>query len=337
MRLPEPAGSYALLIGTSRYTDQQLADLPSVERNLAAMRSVLTRADIGGLDPGHCVTVNPKTPADITGPLLAAADRVQDCLVLYFAGHGIVTDRDDDLYLTVTETSQRDMWSTALRYSDVRQILGDRLPDRKVVVILDCCYAGRAIPRMSSGEAPFNDRIRGAYVLAATARDTTALAPAGADLTVFTGTLVDILSSGMPRQPDLLSLDAVYEELRLRLRRNDHPLPRRSNMLTGPLALARNMHRPEPAVTGRGRAPDRSAVLAFLEELPHERGATGQGTWSPRSGACWSGWPTRSGASGCARRSSRGGFGRAGTRPGPSMSSCCRTGRPRPAFQVRCA
>ena len=271
MRLPDPAGSYALLIGTSRYTDPDLQDLPSVERNLAAMRSVLTRPDIGGLKPEHCLTVkNPKTPADITGPLLSVAEQVEDCLVLYFAGHGLVSDRDDDLYLSMTGTSRRDMWSSALRYGDVRQILGDRLPDRKVVVILDCCYAGRAIPRMSSSEVPFNDEIRGAYVLAATARDATALAPADAELTAFTGTFVEILSCGIAGQPDLLSLDAVYEQLRLRLRRNSHPLPRRNNMLTGPLALARNVHRPEPtpAVAGRQRTPDGSAVLGFLEELP---------------------------------------------------------------------
>ena len=79
-----------------------------------------------------------------------------------------------------------------------------------MVVILDCCFAGRAINTLASYDAEDQAAdlasVQGGCVLAAAARDELALAPLNSVRTAFTGELVDYLDYGDPGGPQWLTL-----------------------------------------------------------------------------------------------------------------------------------
>ena len=75
------------------------------------------------------------------------ARETTDVLIVYFVGHGIITPQGE-LCLALTDTALDDPDVTGLEYRFVRSALIDS-PARIKVVILDCCYSGRAIQAMA--------------------------------------------------------------------------------------------------------------------------------------------------------------------------------------------
>lgn len=57
--------------------------------------------------------------------------------------------------------------------------------------------------------------IGGTYTLTSAPANAAALAPLDAPYTVFTGELISLLRTGMPGGPELLSLDPIYQRLRV--------------------------------------------------------------------------------------------------------------------------
>jgi uncharacterized caspase-like protein len=143
------------------------------------------------------------------------------CITL---GHGV--PESDGPCLTLADTQMEYPDATGLEYRHVRRALLDS-PARVKIVILDCCYAGRAIPVAQSGETLFSD-IRGTYVIAAA--DHAAHVPENQELacTSFTGELLDLIRQGANDGPEMLTLDDVYHRLRDRLRGVDLPDPNSS-------------------------------------------------------------------------------------------------------------
>ena len=78
----------------------------------------------------------------------------------------------------------------------------------KKVVILDCCFSGRALADQAGDEESFLGQvgIEGTYLLTATAANAVALAPPGERYTAFTGALLGLLNRAIPDGPELLTL-----------------------------------------------------------------------------------------------------------------------------------
>src|SRR2546430_14302864 len=88
MRLPDGAGSRAVLIGTSRFTDPDLPDLPAVSNNLASLADVLTSPSGTGLPAEHCrVLLNSTNLAEVGDELATFAEQARDLMLVYYAGH----------------------------------------------------------------------------------------------------------------------------------------------------------------------------------------------------------------------------------------------------------
>ena len=79
---------------------------------------------------------------------------------------------------------------TTIQYGQVRDLLLDSRADRKIV-ILDCCYSGRALGQMGNAAEKIATEAsaEGTYVLAAAAENKAAIAPPGERFTAFTGEL----------------------------------------------------------------------------------------------------------------------------------------------------
>jgi TPR repeat protein len=245
MVLPDPAGSWACLVGVSTYPqDAGLEDLPSVPNNLDALREILTDPEIAGLPEEHCVLIQePANVQELALRIEEVAGRATDLFLLYFAGHGLIDPYyDGRLYLATAHALQDKPHFTSLAYDDLRRAMVSSAARRKVVV-LDCCFSGRAHGTMSGSAAQVAGQldIQGSCVLTATKNNQLAKAPAGAAYTAYTGHLVDVLRSGVAGGPELIDIMTLHEQLLHRLRSAGLPEPRLSAIDTiGRLSLVRN-------------------------------------------------------------------------------------------------
>lgn len=242
MRLPDPQRSYAVLIGTGTYCSDRLPDLPAVGRNLQDLSDVLTDPALGGLPADRCLVVpDPSDPRTLFRTLRRYAAAAEDTFLVYFAGHGQTGPRNE-LYLSLAETVPDELKVSALAFDLLRDVLAD-CPAANRVVILDCCFSGRAIQDMAGEEETILGQvgIEGTYVLTSTPVNAVALAPAGAAHTAFTGELLRLLRTGIPEGPDFLTYGEIYRRLLHTATTRGLPIPRqRGTGTVDLLALSRN-------------------------------------------------------------------------------------------------
>ncbi|BAL90823.1 hypothetical protein AMIS_56030 [Actinoplanes missouriensis 431] len=293
--LPDPHRSRAVLVGVSAY--DHLEALPAVERNLSALSELLTAPNLWGLRTQHCVTLhNPQSDEDVLDAVNTAADQATDALIVYFAGHGLL-DHRDELHLALSLASRKRLYRT-IRYDDLRREVVETARNcRSKVVILDCCYSGRAMQgAMGVLDVAEQTRIAGTYLMTATAETSKALAPPGADYTAFTGALIDKISAGILDGPELLDLETLFYHLRADLLARRLPVPQQRSRNDGSaIALVRNLayreaggdagdtiasHPPAPAPTPPPALPAQmrqAAELTPLATLARLRALRGSG------------------------------------------------------------
>ncbi|MGW1563371.1 caspase family protein [Streptomyces sp. NPDC002144] len=237
--LPDPGASRAVLVGTSRY--EYLEQLPAVANNVRALAGLLCSPLSLDLPARHVTVVeDPAAAHTVVGAVRQAAGEATDTLIVYFAGHGLV-DGQDQLVLALPHTEFGRI-ETGLPYDWVRQVLLLDSRAERHVVILDCCYSGLALGRMSAGSGLADQAaVEGSFLLAAAAETRTALAPVGETYTAFTGALLEAVRQGVPGAPALVDLGALYRHLRRTLEARGHPVPQARDRNSGAqVALARN-------------------------------------------------------------------------------------------------
>ncbi|TXK39956.1 NACHT and WD repeat domain-containing protein [Nonomuraea sp. C10] len=162
------------------------------------------------------VLPDPETPHELAEAVALLAEQAEELLVFAYAGHGLI-GVDNELYLATqasVDLTRGVARNQALPYPEVRTILSSS-PAPHALVILDCCWAGRATSWP------------GCYLLTATSREEAAWVPDGDGHPAFTGALVNLLVAGDPQAPRLLTLDDVHRSLRRALGARGLPLPRR--------------------------------------------------------------------------------------------------------------
>ncbi|MCX5016388.1 caspase family protein [Streptomyces sp. NBC_00555] len=247
--VPDPVGSRAVLIGGAGYRD--LTGLPAVEANIEDLAAELHDATVWGLPERNLTLVrNPSHPEDLLDPVHQAGEEATDTLLVYFAGHGMRDADSADLFLALYG-SRENVGYTAVGYQHLRSALRASRASRKVV-ILDCCFSGRAARTLAGGDEEglaAQTAVEGAYVLTASPADRVALAPDGERHTAFTGELLKVLREGIPDGPELIDLDTLFRTLEVRLRGKNRPLPRQvQENGVGRLKIVRNRARAEHGV-----------------------------------------------------------------------------------------
>ncbi|MFK4221474.1 caspase domain-containing protein [Streptomyces sp. NPDC019890] len=230
------------MIGTSNYGSSQLVDLPAVRNNLDDLAAVLTDPALGGISPGRCVVIpDPADARTVYRTLRRYATAAEDTILVYFAGHGQTGPRNE-LYLGLADTDPDELRVSALAFDLVREVLAD-CPAANRVVILDCCFSGRAIQDMGGDAETILGQvgIEGTYVLASAPVNAVALAPIGATHTAFTGELLNLLRTGVPDGPEFLTYGEIYRKLLHATTTRGLPTPRqRGTGTVDLLALCRN-------------------------------------------------------------------------------------------------
>ena len=143
----------------------------------------------------------------------------------------VVGQHQQASHLATRATDRRPAWlaHTALAYSAVRNSLLESAAS-SLVVILDCCYSGRALGVLGSTQDEAVDlaRVHGGYVLTSAAPNELALAPEGDQYTAFTGELLNLLRNGDPDGPPQLTLRSIYRYMVSALPARGGPRPRRA-------------------------------------------------------------------------------------------------------------
>ncbi|MFD8864662.1 caspase domain-containing protein [Streptomyces sp. NPDC059590] len=236
----DAASSRVVLLGSSEY--DKLDDLPAVRNNLTDLRHAITESEHGllvGRPDEHCAVLGPggepATREAIGAALSRAGREATELLLVYYSGHGLVDD-DGMLHLALEHTDPKRLGFTAVPLDVIMRDLV-RARARARVLILDCCFSGRAIGVMAppggllSGQLPAS----GTYVLTSTGATKTSHVPRGSRHSAFTGALLGALGEAEP-----LNLDQIYERVRGELCGHGLPSPeRRTTGGAGGLALTR--------------------------------------------------------------------------------------------------
>jgi Caspase domain len=240
MSLPDPFASRAVLIGASAY--ETLEPLPAVANNIEHLRALLTEPDLWGLPPEN-LTVLLNEPRDaVLDGLHDAAVAATDAILVYFAGHGLLEQASSALHLALPRAALNRM-HPALRYAELRREVTTTCRARSKVVILDCCFSGRAMQGFMSATAEIADQaqIDGAYLMTSSAENSLALAAPGERFTAFTGDLLHVIETGVPDGPDLLDMSILYSQTRASLVARNRPEPQeRARNAGGSITLVRN-------------------------------------------------------------------------------------------------
>jgi osmoprotectant transport system substrate-binding protein len=207
--------SLAVLIGTSEYQDGAFPAILAAENSLEGMWQILTEDELCGWPARQVKKLSNESDNRHLGIKLSKwARKTTGVFLLYYVGHGIPGEHGPGLTLTDTQWEHTD--HTGLDYGHIRRALLES-PARVKIVILDCCFAGRAASASLSGEGLDAAGIEGTYVLAAA--DHAAHVPQDqvAACTSFTGELLELIRHGISDGPAELTLDVIYPHLRVRL------------------------------------------------------------------------------------------------------------------------
>jgi Caspase domain len=285
----------ALIIASSNYADPELRRLQAPASDARALAAVLRDPQVGGFEVATSLN-EPAHKVSLAVEEFFADRRPDDLLLLHFSCHG-VKDEDGELYFAMADTLVRRLAATGVAANFVNRRMS-RSRSRRVVLLLDCCYAGafeRGMTARADGDAGIEAQFaggRGRAVITASsameyAFENGELADVGEPApSVFTSALVQGLETGEADrdQDGRVALDELYDYIYDKVQSaTPHQTPckwtygiqgelfiaRRGRPVTTPTPLPREFQdaigSPFPAV--------RAGVVRELERLlhgPHE-------------------------------------------------------------------
>lgn len=249
--------AHALLVGIARY--QHVASLPgTIHNDVSAIQQVLTNPALCAYPPAQVMVLQDEAatlPALRQALAQLAARTDADAIVtLYFSGHGaqIADGPQAGEYLLPVEadgSSPQALAASALSGAEFAAALR-RIPARKVLVILDCCYAAGIAVLKAAGApvqhglpASLYERLsagQGRAILAAADQNEVAYIQAGAPHSLFTQQLLDGLRGGAPSSDAYIRVFDLFEYVQPRVTavaRTQHPLFRADLRENFPIAL----------------------------------------------------------------------------------------------------
>jgi hypothetical protein len=237
----------ALLVGVASNAHAESAGFAQSLNSQAELARALERNMPGLHDDDLVVLPEPRYAYEVTDAIASlneAHDRdvraglERPGLLFYYCGHGM--DADGQLYFSMVETIDDDAnrRRTGLALSatlETMRLTPDGFKRPRVVVILDCCFAGLALDEPAAKRA---------HLLAAVGPGLLATHdPDGTGPTHFTGALVELLRGGDPEAGRWIDLDTAFRRLEPRLvaRHGEDRRPyQRTVADSGAIALGRN-------------------------------------------------------------------------------------------------
>ena len=262
----------ALIVATSAYEDEGLAQLVSPAYDAAALASVLADPAIGGFAVSSVLDAPSGQISQTIEDFAAERDR-GDLVLLYLSCHGL-KDEQGRLYFAARDTRRDRLRSTAVSAGFVNDVLF-ACRSRCKVLLLDCCYSGafaRGLSVKADPSVHTADHFDARGLVVLTASDATQYAfegdkvVGGATPSIFTSSVTRGLQTGAADidGDGLVSVDDRYEYARRQLAGQPHlQNPRKWEFdVAGTIVLARS-----PAASGPALAPPGESLPAVLS--PH--------------------------------------------------------------------
>ncbi len=216
-----PGERCALIVASNDYQDPGLDQLLAPAADAEALAHVLRDPMIGGFT----VTTLLNQPTHLVNEAVEeffAERSPDDLLLLHFSGHGI-KDPSGELYFAMANTRLRLLAATAVAANFVNRLM-TQSRSRRIVLFLDCCYAGafeRGMSHRSGQVIDLESRFEGRGRAVITASGAVEYAFEAGELTesnepkpsVFTTAMVRGLSTGdADRDQDgYIDLDELYD------------------------------------------------------------------------------------------------------------------------------
>jgi len=211
----------ALIVAADQYTDPGLRRLRAPGSDARALEAVLRDPGIGDFEVRTLLN-EPAHVVNLAVEEFFADRRPGDLLLVHFSGHG-VKDEDGELYFAAANTVLGRLGATAVAAEFVSRRM-NRSRSRRVVLLLDCCYAGafeRGLVARAGVEMGIEQQFGGrgrAVITASSAMEYAFEAGELADTreappSVFTSALVQGLATGEADrdQDGLVGLDELFD------------------------------------------------------------------------------------------------------------------------------
>ena len=211
----------ALIVASDLYTDPRLRRLRAPASDARSLATVLRDPQIGGFEVRTLLN-EPAHVVNLAVEEFFADRRPGDLLLVHFSGHG-VKDEDGELYFAASNTVLGRLGATAVAAEFVSRRM-TRSRSRRVVLLLDCCYAGafeRGLVARAGAEIGIEQQFGGRGRAVITASSAMEYAFEGGELadtgdvapSVFTSALVEGLESGEADrdQDGMVGLDELYD------------------------------------------------------------------------------------------------------------------------------
>ena len=211
----------ALIVASDKYTDPGLRRLRAPASDARALAAVLRDPGIGGFEVRTLLN-EPAHLINLAVEEFFADRRPGDLLLVHFSGHG-VKDEDGELYFAASNTVLGRLGATAVAAEFVSRRMS-RSRSRRVVLLLDCCYAGafeRGLTARAGTDMGIEQHFGGRGRAVITASSAMEYAFEVDELTstvegppsIFTSALVQGLETGDADQDQdgLVGLDELYD------------------------------------------------------------------------------------------------------------------------------
>jgi hypothetical protein len=211
----------ALIVAADQYTDPGLRRLRAPAVDARALAAVLRDPGIGEFEVQTLLN-EPAHVVNLAVEEFFADRRPGDLLLVHFSGHG-VKDENGELYFAAANTVLGRLGATAVAAEFVSRRM-NRSRSRRVVLLLDCCYAGafeRGLTARAGADMGIQQQFGGRGRAVITASSAMEYAFEAGELTstpevppsVFTSALVQGLETGdADRDQDgLIGLDELYD------------------------------------------------------------------------------------------------------------------------------
>ena len=224
--------------------NDDLPDLPVVQKTISDLAAAFTDPEYGVVTDSNCSVLVDEGDLRLLGRRIrSAVSQAKDLLLVYFVGHGLIGGKRHELYLALPDSELEAPEFNSLEFDKIRSAVLDSQARTKIV-ILDCCFSGRAITGgMADSVTAVTGQIEvdGTYVLTSAQRDQVALVLPGEEHTAFTGRLLRLLREGVAGGPELLTIDDIYRNLLLSMKAEGLSEPQKLGMRNADLlSLARN-------------------------------------------------------------------------------------------------
>lgn len=230
-----------VLIGASFFPrdEENLPPIPQIVNNLNSLSQIFADKQIIGISESNITQIlDESAPDKVLERLAQISRKTEDTLIVYYAGHGLIgrtPGLEGKLLLAVKNTTDGDAAFNSIHFEDFwSAILVSQAP--KKILIVDCCFSGRAISELKSplysktNRSTGNINLTGTYVITSTSPNTPyAIPPENEKYTYFSSQLIKTFQEGIDDRKSGINLEELYENIRYKLSRIGKPEPKRAN------------------------------------------------------------------------------------------------------------